>query len=412
MKSTPKVIWFISKYAVTPEFGNPNRQYFISKYIAKKGFYVTLISSQSSNIKIHKEFTGDFYFTEADNFKHFLLKGPKINLGFSFRRLWSWIFFEWSVLKLTLFGTRLNKPDVVIVSSLSLLTLCSGILLKWRYNAKLIVEIRDIWPLTVIEIGAFKKYNPLIVILGIIEKIGYKYCDAIVGTMPNLKEHVTSIIKKNIPVYCIPQGYDNEIFNHSISESTQNKIFSIRDDTFNVAYAGTFGNANNIDLILETAQIFLKNKNKNVHFYLIGDGPLKNNFTRQSLNLTNVTFMESVPPKDLPNFLKNFHLLLCPVMNHSIYRFGISPNKIIDYMRSGRPILISYNGYPSFIHSEEYIFTSKAENAELFASKILEVKNIDKLKLDLMGAKGKEIVEKYYTFDFLSGKYIDIINGF
>jgi glycosyltransferase involved in cell wall biosynthesis len=409
MKNARQVIWLISKYAVTPEFGNPTRQYFISKYIAKKGFDVTLVSSQSSNIKIHKEFTGDFYFSELDNFKHFLLRGPKIELGFSFKRLWSWIVFEWSVLKLTLFGTRLNKPDVVIVSSLSLLTLCSGILLKWRYNAMLIIEIRDIWPLTVIEIGAFKKFNPLVLILGIIEKIGYNHCDAIVGTMPNLKEHVASISKKNIPVYFIPQGYDNEVLNHSISDSTEDKTYSIRDNTFNVAYAGTFGNANNIDLILDTAQFFCL-KNKNVHFYLIGDGPLKSNFILQSLNLTNVTFMESVPPKDLPIFLKNFHLLICPVMSHSIYRFGISPNKIIDYMRSGRPILISYNGYPSFIHSDEYIFTSEAENTESFASKILEIIEIDKLKLDLMGARGKEIVEKYYTFNFLSDRYIEVFD--
>jgi glycosyltransferase involved in cell wall biosynthesis len=411
MKSSPKVIWFISKYAVTPEFGNPTRQYFISKYIAKKGFHVTLISSQSSNIKVHREFDGNFYFTEEDNFKHFLLKGPRIKLGFSLIRLWSWIFFEWSVLKLTLFGSRLKKPDVVIVSSLSLLTFCSGILLKWRYKTKLIIEVRDIWPLTVIEIGAFNKYNPLILLLRIIEKLGYSSADVIVGTMPNLKEHVMNTIRKSKPVYCIPQGYDNEMLNDSVSESTKNKIFLIKDHTFNVVYAGTFGNANNIDLILETANNSLF-KSNNVHFYLVGDGPLKDSLIHKSINLTNITFMESVPPKDLPIFLKNFDLLICPIRNHSIYRYGISPNKIIDYMRSGRPILIAYNGYPSFINSEEYIFTSKAENSDLFASKILEVKNIDKLKLDLMGAKGKEIVEKYYTFDFLSGKYIDIINGF
>ena len=151
------------------------------------------------------------------------------------------------------------------------------------------------------------------------------------------------------------------------------------------------------------------NKVNKVHFYLVGNGPLKEYYLNQSINLTNVTFIDPVHQLELPQFLSNFDLLICPVSNLSIYRFGISPNKIVEYMRSGRPILFSYNGYPSFIRADEYSFTINAESSDLMVSKIIEIMGIDKIKLDLMGCKGKEIVKKYHTFDFLSDTYINII---
>ena len=410
MKRKQEVVWFISKYAVTPVYGNASRQYFICKYLAKKGFEVTLISSQSSNVKVYKEFKGYFLSSELENFKHFFLKGPKITLGFSKMRLWSWILFELYVLRLTLLSNQLKKPDVVIVSSLSLLTFCSGILLKWKYKAKLIVEVRDIWPLTLIEIGGYNKFNPIIIILKFIEKIGYFSSDAIVGTMPNLKEHVRNSIMKKVPVYFIPQGYDNEIIIKKLNLVTQEKLRQIKPEKFNIIYAGTIGKANKIDLLLKVATK-LVSKNSSVHFYFLGDGPLKIKYQQESAVLNNVTFLDSIPSFEVPLFLSNFDLLVCPVADQPIYRFGISFNKIVDYMLSGRPILFSYNGYPSFIEGDKYSFTVTTDNSQTLLSMIEEIMNMDQEALNEMGKNALKTVEQYHSFDLLSDKYIRIIKN-
>ncbi|OUD35007.1 glycosyltransferase family 4 protein, partial [Flavobacterium sp. FPG59] len=372
--------------------------------MSEKDFDVTLISSQSSNIKVYQNLKG-YYELKTDGYlKIFLLKGPRISLGFSFLRLWSWILFEWYVLKLSLFGKQLKKPDVVIISSLSLLTFCSGVLLKWKYKTKLIIEVRDIWPLTLIEIGSYSKYNPIVIILRGIEKLGYSSADAIVGTMPNLKEHVRKSIKKKTPVYCVPQGYDSNIFVSDLSDISKIKLDKIRFDKFSVVYAGTIGKANNIDLILSVAEKLMIKADK-VHFYLLGDGPLKNKYLYESADLTNVTFIEPVPSAELSLFLSNFNLLICPIANQSIYRFGISPNKIVDYLRSGRPILFSYNGYPSFINGDKYSFTVSADDSELFAAKLEAILEMSEDTLIEMGKNGLSTVENYHSFDFLADRY-------
>src|SRR5690606_15382674 len=103
---------------------------------------------------------------------------------------------------------RLPAPNAVIVSSLSLLTIFNGVLLRRRYKCRLIFEIRDIWPLTITEVGGFSRWNPLVFGLGLIEKWGYRSADAIVGTMPNLGEHVADVLGYPRVTHCIPMGVD------------------------------------------------------------------------------------------------------------------------------------------------------------------------------------------------------------
>ncbi len=409
MKSTQKVIWLISKYAVTPDYGNATAHYHICKHLAKKDFDVTLISSQSSNIKVYKELEGYFKYKIEGNLKSFLLKGPKISKGFSFLRIWSWIIFEWYALKITLFNKQLMKPDVIIISSLSLLTILTGVVLKWRYNTKLILEIRDIWPLTLIEIGGYSKYNPFVLILRIIEKIGYSLSDVIIGTMPNLQEHVRETIMREKTVYCVPQGYDSGISVNELSDISKKKLETINLDEFSVVYSGTIGKANNIDLILDTAAKLMEIDCK-IHFYLVGDGPLKSNYLDQFSSLNNLTFIEPVPHSDLPMFLSNFDLLICPIKKQPIYKFGISPQKVVDYMRSGRPILFSYDGFPSFVDMDKFSFTISADDSDLFASKLEEIIGMSEETLSAMGRIALSTVEKHHSFDYLSDKYKHIIN--
>jgi glycosyltransferase involved in cell wall biosynthesis len=228
--------------------------------------------------------------------------------------------------------------------------------------------------------------------------------------MPNLKEHVRKSIKRKTPVYCIPQGYDSDFFVEKLSLASQEKLEKKKKDKFNIIYAGTIGKANNIDLILSVAEKLMIKTNK-VHFYLLGDGPLKNKYLYESAGLNNVTFIEPVPSAELSLFLSNFNLLICPIPNQSIYRFGISPNKIIDYLRSGRPILFSYDGYPSFINGDRYSFSISADDSELLASKLEAILEMSEDILTEMGRNGLSTVENYHSYNFLTDKYIQIINN-
>ena len=162
------------------------------KELALMGHDIALITSNSNRLAEPPTFDKNYLIQDVDGMQLCWVRTIKYSAAKSVRRILSWLHFEWRLLWLP--RQHLPKPDVVVVSSLSLLTVLNGLCWRMRYKCRLIFEIRDIWPLTLTEEGGFSATNPLIKVFGLVEYLGYKYSDAIVGTMPNLCEHVRQVL--------------------------------------------------------------------------------------------------------------------------------------------------------------------------------------------------------------------------
>ena len=106
--------------------------------------------------------------------------------------------------KVLLFGSKVACARGGSCVKLILTDYIKWILLRRKFGCKIIFEVRDIWPLTLIVEGNFSKLNPLVIALGFIEYLGYKFSDEIVGT--NLKQHVDKVLRFSRQ-YCIPIGF-------------------------------------------------------------------------------------------------------------------------------------------------------------------------------------------------------------
>lgn len=405
-----RTIWYISKYAVSPEFGNPSRQFFFAKYMVRKNRNVTLISSRSAQItnKQKLKFKNQLFYNH-DNVKGVLINGPIINLGFNAKRIYSWLVFETRLLYWALFRSK-ETPDVVVVSSLSLFTFLTGIVLKKKFKCKLICEVRDIWPLTIIESKRWSNKNFFIRFLSFIEKKGYEKADVIIGTMANLKEHVMNVYPSAIKkVRYIPMGFDPDKFESTL-EDKSNTFETIPENSFIVGYAGTIGFINCIGQIIEAAEIL---RNENIVFVLLGDGPVKKQMKDkvEQLKLSNVLFFDTVDHKQVRFFLDKCDLLLHPsAAKNKIYQFGLSPNKWIDYMYSGKPILVTLDGFPSILNEAGCGKFISPDNQKVMADEILHFSKMDKIALKKMGENGKKYLLQNLTYDKLTDKFLEIID--
>ena len=170
----------------------------------------------------------------------------------SLRRIFSWLDFE---VKVLLFGSKgLPAPEAVVVSSLSLLTILNGFLLRRKFGCKIIFEVRDIWPLTLIVEGNFSKFNPLVIALGFIEYLGYKFSDEIVGTMPNLKQHVDKVLRFSRQVHCIPIGFDCGDYRCPSKGHTGEITLTKPVAKFLIGYVGSIGVSNALDQLFQAAE--------------------------------------------------------------------------------------------------------------------------------------------------------------
>jgi glycosyltransferase involved in cell wall biosynthesis len=318
--------------------------------MANLGHQPIIFTSDSNHLVNRPEVTGSHEVKVVDGVEVCWVRTLKYQGAKSLGRILSWLDFEWRLWRLPKQAFR--KPDAVIVSSLSLLTIFNGLLLRRRYGCKLIFEIRDIWPLTIIEEGGFSRRNPLVMALGWVERLGYRRSDAIVGTMPNLKEHVDEVLGERTPappVHCVPMGIDQAQVD-SIEPLPADYVDAhIPRDKFLVCHAGTVGITNALDTLLTCARQML-NERPDIHFLIVGEGDRKAFYQEQCADLPNVSFAPGVPKAMVQSVLQRCDLLYFAVHVSRVWRYGQSLNKVIDYMLAGKPIVASYSGYPSMVN--------------------------------------------------------------
>jgi hypothetical protein len=251
-----KKVWYISKYANISAYGADTRQANFCKEFAKAGHKVRLITSNSSHLYSNlPEFKSSYKDIENDGYKVTWVNTLKYSKATSLKRIISWLWFEFFVLMMA-FHKQYKKPDVVIASSLSILSVLSGCFYKRFYKAKFIFEVRDIWPQTLIDLKGFSHKHPLIWLLSKVERLGYKYSDSIVGTMPGLKDHVENEVGLGSKVISIPQGINLDFYKENQKELSLDFIETyIPKNKFIVTYTGTIGDANALNYIVSAAKV-------------------------------------------------------------------------------------------------------------------------------------------------------------
>lgn len=377
-------IWLASKYAAFPTFGGGTRQFYLSRGLVREGNEVTLIASRSSYATSVPSFEGNSLEGSEEGVHTVVLNGRRIKKGFSIRRVWSWLEFEFRFLAWWL--RRSNGPDVVIVSSLSILTFLSGIAIKCRYQCKLVVEVRDIYPLTLTEVGGISNYNPLVVLLRWVERLGYTHADLIVSSL----ERFDCYIREDFPglarkVLWIPMGVDSDVVGR---EGAQTLKRSGRK--FVVGYAGSFSKSQATAVIFEAARL-LKDDQR-IEFHLAGSGPEKAAGMASLGKPLNVRDCGVLSKKDLPQFLARCDVLLNPWLDLPIYRYGVSPNKLMDYMLAAKPVIMSFGGRSAIMELSGCGSIIEPGDAEALVREILRYAEMTPDELGILGQRGRSYV--------------------
>ncbi len=396
-----KNVWLICKYASPEKYFFGTRHFYLAEEWVKNGHDVTVFTSNASHLTDKLPvFEGSRMEENIAGVRTIWLKVLKTRKSSSVQRILSWIHFEWAVLYTSKQG--IPKPDVVIASSLSILSIISGYLLSRRYKARFILEIRDIWPLSAMQLGGFSRRNPFIWILGTLEKFGYRKADLVVGTMPNLIEHVREVEPYFKECVCIPQGIKRESLGYGVPLDDAYVSNTFTQDTFKVAYAGTINPNNPIETLL--AAVAGLGTDAKVEAYILGSGSMLDTYKEKYRDFGNIHFIAPIPKKLVNNFLR--HVDLCfDAIDSEIARFGLSRNKWIDYMNAGKPIVCSYSGFQSMINEADCGSFVPFGNVELLAKEILRYQRMSFEEREKMGTRAIAYLKEQRCFDKLARDY-------
>lgn len=396
----------MSKYVAPPGSGTAGgRGYLLMKALAQMGHGVNIITSDSNQLAAPPRLEADYLFQQLDGMQLCWVRTKKYSVARSARRVLSWLHFEWRLLWLP--THKLSKPDVVVVSSLSLLTVLNGLWWRKRYKCRLVFEVRDIWPLTLTEEGGFKPSNPFVWGLGVIERLGYKHADAIVGTMPNLGEHVRQVLGYPKLTHCIPMGVDATTFATPEALPVDYEATFFPKERFVVAHVGSIGITNALDTFLDCAEA-MKDQS-NVHFLVVGDGDLREAYQKKYVHLDNLTFGPKVTKAMVQTVLAKCDLLYFSVHVSKVWQYGQSLNKVIDYMVAGKPVVASYTGYPSMINEANCGTYVPAGDVPALQQEVARYARMDIEERLLMGARGKSWLLENRSYPKLAKEYLGIM---
>ena len=397
-------IWCISKYASVPKYGTASRLFYLAKGFISLGHKAILITSDANHIAKYPETDKTYTHEEVEGVSVCWIRTRKYLKTASLCRILSWLDFE---RRLFQFDTRkLAKPEVVVVSSLSIFTVLFGIHLKRKFSARLVLEVRDIWPLTMTEEGGFARWHPLVLLIGLIERAGYKHADLIVGTMPRLDAHVKNILGYERPFFCSPLGFNPDSYQKTIAKNQKNPFDAIfpKNKTL-IGYAGSMGITNALEPFI--GAIKLLQDHVEIHFMLVGGGDLRPAFEKELSGYSNVIFLPKITQGEVQYFLEKCDILYLSTKNSRVWKYGQSMNKVVEYMLSGKPLLASYTGFPSMINEAGCGKIIPVSSAEAIRDAILELIAMGKDELEQMGECGRKWMWDHRKYPILAKAYAD-----
>lgn len=303
---------------------------------------------------------------------------------------------------------KIDKPDVIITSSPTFFSIISGYWYSLRKKADFILEIRDLWPAAMIELGVMKE-GFITRVLEKMEMFFYKKSKILIMVTQSFKENVVSRGIDEGKVHVITNGFNQELFYpREKNEDLVNK-YNLQDK-FVISYVGAHGISQNLSTILEVAKKL--KTNKNIEFVFVGEGAEKEKLKQiaNDKKLSNVQFIDSQPKELIPEFYNSSDLCLIPLKNIELFKTFI-PSKMFEIMACGVPIVASLEGEAAqILEDSKAAKVVKPDNPEEIASAIIELIN-DKEKYNGMKANGPGFVVENFARNKLAEKYLELINN-
>ena len=275
-----------------------------------------------------------------------------------------------------------------------------------------VVEIRDLWPLSIVEYKNISPKNPAIVALYMLEKKLYKRADALVFTMPGGKDYIKD---KKWERVVLP----NKIFNinNGIDLTEQEKDIKNYDyadadlddkEKFKVVYTGSIREVYNLSDLLDCAKIL---KDEGIKFILFGDGPQRAELEKRvkDEHISNVVFKGFVGKKYIPSICSKADVNFSNVKQTGVSKYGVSWNKLFDYMNSGKPLISNIKVNYDFIEKYHCGISCEKQDAQNVANAILQIKKLSQDDYNTMCHNAKEGA-KDFDFKLLSEKFEEAIN--
>lgn len=402
-----KRIWFVSHYSMPPEYEQRIKTQMYAHFLGQQGIDCTIFSASTiHNTDINLIHGKEEYVERQYGDLKFIHIRCSDYSKTDIKRI---INMEQFSYRFSRIAERYTPPDVIVadtycVSYKPIYKYCK------RHKIPFVVDIRDLWPQSIVEYLHFSENNPIIRIIYNMERNMFVNADRLIFSFDGGYEYIQDrklgkLISKE-KVFYINNGVDLEEFQKNSRSYMVEDADLSNPDFFKVVYVGSIRKVNNLGLLLDAAKEISNDK---IKFLIWGSGDeleeLRMRIRNEKIN--NVTFKGQIEKKYIPYITQMADLNLIHNNPAEIFKYGISFNKMFDYMASGKPSLTTFpcKHNPAVYEGAgvDVIDTTPREIAKT-------IDYLSKSDLTEYAKKAKEAAQKY-DYKVLSMRLLEILSN-
>ncbi|MGE5679684.1 MAG: glycosyltransferase family 4 protein [Bacillota bacterium] len=297
------------------------------------------------------------------------------------------------------------KYDLLIATTPQFFCAVAG---KWisKFKRKpFILELRDLWPESIIAVGALKN-RLLIRLLEHVELSLYRSATKIVSVTKSFKDNLIARGVESRKIDVIFNGVTLDTFTNG-KEITNKELKSFLEDGFKCGYIGTIGMAHSIRTLVLAAE---KLKDTQVKFVIVGSGAEREKLEKEieEKGLKNIKIFPIQSKSEIASIIKKLDLFCVHLKNEPLFKTVI-PSKLFEGMIMKKPVLIGVNGEArSIVEAAKGGVYFEPENYDDLITKINFYYNNSSF-IKIHGENGYKFVLEKFDRNKLAAEFLEII---
>jgi len=411
-------VWIFNHYADAPDRAG-GRHFALGLQLVAHGLDVTIFAAGFDHLTQQEARATGFRLSKTRSFRgvRFVWLRTVPYRGNNWRRIANMLSYSVMVV-LAQIGRA--KPEVIIGSSVHPLAALAAWFVARLRGARFAFEIRDLWPQTLVDLGAVSARSPTARALWALESFLVREADAVIGLVPGTRAYLGERRLPTHHVYYLPNGVDlNETgrardSSHPIVRAMLEEIARRRTaGEFVLIYLGSHGRVNRLDVVLEALQLANRRSRRPIGLILVGDGPEKARLRRLARRsaIDRVSFKDPVPKYSVPTILAAVDAGVIHTTRTSVYRYGISFNKLFDYLAAGKPVVFACETAYDPVRRSGAGLVVAPDDPDAMAAAFVDLSSRSRDELRSMGAAGRSLVEREHDMRRLGKRLATIIGA-
>ena len=280
----------------------------------------------------------------------------------------------------------------------------AGYVIATLRRARFLIEVTDLWPETLVQLGRLSPTSPATYLLRGLERFLFSRAERIVMLWRNTDGYVRKLGVDTSKIVWLPHGVDLDRYRNI-------PAYDGGTPPYTVMFLGGLVHTNALDILLDAAAVLLKRGRFDIKLVIQGAGAegMRLRDRASELGLSNLEFRAPVPKRDIATAMADADAFIYGLHDLPLYGFGISLNKLTDYLAAARPVIFYGRSRYDPIATAGAGFSIPPDDPDAVADAIERLFALEPAERIAMGRRGRAYLEGTHSVPVLGEKLLRVL---